>query len=192
KGLQENFKATGIFTDNSNSDITDQVTWDSSNTDIVSISNASDSHGLASTLNQGNVKVTASIGGIQGSTDFKVTQAALTSIEVSPTRTSIAKGLTQKFTAIGIFTDNSKKDITDQVTWNSSSAIVSVSNLDNNKGLGKTNSVGNTTITATLGKVAGNTWFTVVPAVLTSIQINPVNPSLAKGLTQKFTATGIY
>ncbi|KAA1290303.1 hypothetical protein C4X99_07795 [Leptospira interrogans serovar Geyaweera] len=192
KGLQENFKATGIFTDNSNSDITDQVTWDSSNTDILSISNASDSHGLASTLNQGNVKVTASIGGIQGSTDFKVTQAALTSIEVSPTRTSIAKGLTQKFTAIGIFTDNSKKDITDQVTWNSSSAIVSVSNLDNNKGLGKTNSVGNTTITATLGKVSGNTWFTVVPAVLTSIQINPVNPSLAKGLTQKFTATGIY
>nr|2N7S_A Chain A, Ig-like repeat domain protein 1 [Leptospira interrogans serovar Copenhageni str. Fiocruz L1-130] len=74
KGLQENFKATGIFTDNSNSDITDQVTWDSSNTDILSISNASDSHGLASTLNQGNVKVTASIGGIQGSTDFKVTQ----------------------------------------------------------------------------------------------------------------------
>ncbi|OOB92487.1 lipoprotein adhesin LigA [Leptospira interrogans] len=192
KGLQENFKATGIFTDNSNSDITDQVTWDSSNTDILSISNASDSHGLASTLNQGNVKVTASIGGIQGSTDFKVTQEVLTSIEVSPTRTSIAKGLTQKFTAIGIFTDNSKKDITDQVTWNSSSAIVSVSNLDNNKGLGKTNSVGNTTITATLGKVAGNTWFTVVPAVLTSIQINPVNPSLAKGLTQKFTATGIY
>ncbi|EKR27720.1 bacterial Ig-like domain, group 2 [Leptospira interrogans serovar Bataviae str. L1111] len=192
KGLQENFKATGIFTDNSNSDITDQVTWDSSNTDILSISNASDSHGLASTLNQGNVKVTASIGGIQGSTDFTVTQAALTSIEISPTRTSIAKGLTQKFTAIGIFTDNSKKDITDQVTWNSSSAIVSVSNLDDNKGLGKTNSVGNTTITATLGKVSGNTWFTVVPAVLTSIQINPVNPSLAKGLTQKFTATGIY
>ncbi|QOI49494.1 Ig-like domain-containing protein [Leptospira interrogans] len=192
KGLQENFKATGIFTDNSNSDITDQVTWDSSNTDILSISNASDSHGLASTLNQGNVKVTASIGGIQGSTDFKVTQEVLTSIEVSPTRTSIAKGLTQKFTAIGIFTDNSKKDITDQVTWNSSSAIASVSNLDDNKGLGKAHAVGDTTITATLGKVSGNTWFTVVPAVLTSIQINPVNPSLAKGLTQKFTATGIY
>ncbi|EKR09519.1 lipoprotein adhesin LigB [Leptospira kirschneri] len=192
KGLQENFKATGIFTDNSNSDITDQVTWDSSNPDILSISNASDSHGLASTLNQGNVKVTASIGGIQGSTDFKVTQEVLTSIEVSPVLPSIAKGLTQKFTAIGIFTDNSKKDITDQVTWKSSSAIASVSNLDDNKGLGKAHAVGDTTITATLGKVSGKTWFTVVPAVLTSIQINPVNPSLAKGLTQKFTATGIY
>ncbi|MBE8249724.1 Ig-like domain-containing protein, partial [Leptospira borgpetersenii serovar Ballum] len=108
---------------------------------------------------------------IQGSTDFTVTQAALTSIEVSPVLPSIAKGLTQKFTAIGIFTDNSKKDITDQVTWNSSSAIVSVSNLDDNKGLGKAHAVGDTTITATLGKVSGKTWLTVVPAVLTSIQI---------------------
>ncbi|EMK20594.1 Ig-like domain-containing protein [Leptospira kirschneri] len=192
KGLTEKFKATGIFTDNSNSDITDQVTWDSSNPDILSISNASANHGLASTLNKGNVKVTASIGGIQGSTDFKVTQEALTSIEVSPVLPSIAKGLTQKFTAIGIFTDNSKKDITDQVTWNSSSAIASVSNLDDNKGLGKAHAAGDTTITATLGKVSGKTWLTVVPAVLTSIQIDPVNPSLAKGLTQKFTATGIY
>ncbi|EKO16685.1 Ig-like domain-containing protein [Leptospira kirschneri] len=192
KGLTEKFKATGIFTDNSNSDITDQVTWDSSNPDILSISNASANHGLASTLNKGNVKVTASIGGIQGSTDFKVTQEALTSIEVSPVLPSIAKGLTQKFTAIGIFTDNSKKDITDQVTWNSSSAIASVSNLDDNKGLGKAHAAGDATITATLGKVSGKTWLTVVPAVLTSIQIDPVNPSLAKGLTQKFTATGIY
>ncbi|WP_016761883.1 Ig-like domain-containing protein [Leptospira kirschneri] len=192
KGLTEKFKATGIFTDNSNSDITDQVTWDSSNPDILSISNASANHGLASTLNKGNVKVTASIGGIQGSTDFKVTQEALTSIEVSPVLPSIAKGLTQKFTAIGIFTDNSKKDITDQVTWNSSSAIASVSNLDDNKGLGKAHAAGDATITATLEKVSGKTWLTVVPAVLTSIQIDPVNPSLAKGLTQKFTATGIY
>ncbi|MDU9759522.1 Ig-like domain-containing protein, partial [Helicobacter pylori] len=61
-----------------------------------------------------------------------------------------------------------------------------------NKGLGKAHAVGDTTITATLGKVSGKTWLTVVPAVLTSIQINPVNPSLAKGLTQKFSATGIY
>lgn len=43
-----------------------------------------DSHGLASQLNQGNCKVTASIGEIQGLTDLLVTQAALASIEVSP------------------------------------------------------------------------------------------------------------
>ncbi|EQA72229.1 Ig-like domain-containing protein [Leptospira noguchii] len=192
KGLKESFKATGIFTDDSNSDITDQVTWKSSNVDILSISNASASHGVASTLNQGSVQVTASVGGIEGVTDFTVTQAALTSIEVSPTLPSIAKGLTQKFTAIGIFTDNSKKDITDQVTWKSSSGIASVSNVSGNKGLSQTHAVGKSTITANLDKISSKTELTVTPAVLTSIQISPVNPSLAKGLTEKFSATGIY
>ncbi len=192
KGLKENFKATGIFTDNSNSDITDQVTWKSSNTDILSISNASASHGIASTLNQGSVQVTASVGGIVGATDFTVTQAALTSIEVSPTLPSIAKGFTQKFTAIGIFTDNSKKDITDQVTWKSSSGIASVSNVSGNKGLGQTHAVGKTTITANLEKISGKTELTVSSAVLTKIQISPINPSFAKGLKEHFSAIGIY
>ena len=39
--------ATGTYTDNSTQDLTSLVTWDSSNTSIASISNASGSSGLA-------------------------------------------------------------------------------------------------------------------------------------------------
>ncbi|EMO55114.1 Ig-like domain-containing protein, partial [Leptospira noguchii] len=169
-----------------------QVTWKSSNTDILTVSNTNAKRGLGSTLNQGTVKVIASMGGIEGVTDFTITQATLTSIEVTPTLPSIAKGLTQKFTAIGIFTDNSKKDITDQVTWKSSSKALNILNASGEEGIGKAIAVGKTTITATLEKLSGKTELTVTPAVLTSIQISPVNPSLAKGLTEKFSATGIY
>ncbi|EKO69967.1 Ig-like domain-containing protein, partial [Leptospira interrogans] len=192
KGLTERFKATGIFTDNSNSDITNQVTWNSSNTDILTVSNTNAKRGLGSTLKQGTVKVTASMGGIEDSVDFTVTQATLTSIEVSPTRASIAKGMTQKFTATGIFTDHSKKNITEQVTWKSSSKALSMLNAPGEEGTGKAIAVGNISITATLEKLSGKTDITVTPAVLTSIQISPVKHCLVKGLTEKFSATGIY
>ncbi|EMJ94636.1 bacterial Ig-like domain, group 2 [Leptospira alstonii serovar Pingchang str. 80-412] len=192
KGLNQPFIATGIFSDNSNSDITDQVTWTSSDTNILVVSNASGSHGLASAVNQGAVTVTASVGGIEGFTDFSVTPATLVSISVTPVLPSKAKGLTEQFTATGTFTDHSKRDITSSVTWASSSGAASVSNVSGNEGLGKTLSIGDTTVTATLGRVSGNTTLTVTPAILTSIQIGPINPSLAKGLRKKFSATGIY
>nr|8GYR_B Chain B, LigA [Leptospira interrogans] len=119
-------------------------------------------------------------------------QATLTSIEVSPTRASIAKGMTQKFTATGIFTDHSKKNITEQVTWKSSSKALSMLNAPGEEGTGKAIAVGNISITATLEKLSGKTDITVTPAILTSIQISPVKHCLVKGLTEKFSATGIY
>ncbi|HEY7946917.1 MAG TPA: Ig-like domain-containing protein, partial [Acidimicrobiales bacterium] len=41
----------------------------------------------------------------------------LTAITVSPAVTSIAKGQTQQFTATGVYSDLSTKDLTDSVTW---------------------------------------------------------------------------
>lgn len=193
KGLRENFIATGIFSDDSSLDITDQVTWSSSDANILTVSNASGSHGSGSALNQGTVKVIASVGGVEGFTDFTVTQAALVSISVSPTLPSVPKGLTQQFKATGIFTDNSKQDITSSVTWTSSSKALSMSNVSGSEGLGRAVSVGSATITATLGRTSGKTNFTVAPAILTSIQISPMKTAtLAKGLRKNFSARGIY
>lgn len=193
KGLKENFTATGIFSDDSNLDITNQVTWSSSDTNILTISNSSGSHGSGSALNQGVVKVIASVGGIEGSMDFTVTQAALVSISVSPVLPSMPKGLTQQFKAMGIFTDNSKQDLTSSVTWTSSSKALSVSNVSGREGMGQALAVGSATVAAILGRTSGKTTIKVAPAVLTSIQISPMNTTaLAKGLKKSFSARGIY
>ncbi|TGM53176.1 beta strand repeat-containing protein [Leptospira adleri] len=192
KGLQTSFTATGILSDNTSLDITDQVTWTTTDANILTISNASGSHGLGSSLDSGTVTITASIGGIEGYTDFTVTQATLVSIAVTPILSSKAKGLTEQFFATGTFTDNTTQDITNSVTWTSSSSIVGVSNVVGSYGLAQTFSIGSTIVTATLGSIHGNTSFTVTSAILTSIQVTPSNPSLPKGLTRNFTATGIY
>ena len=43
-----------------------------------------------------------------------------------------------------------------------------------------------------LGISLGSTVLTVTAATLQSIAVTPANPSIAKGLTQQFTATGTY
>jgi trimeric autotransporter adhesin len=192
-GRTQQFTATGTFTDTTTQDITDQVTWTSSDETVAQVSNADGSRGLATTLKKGTAAVTATLGVISGSAILEVTDAELDSIAVTPITPSIALGLTQQFTATGTFSDQTTQDLTTQVTWASSAeAIALISNADGTRGLATTVAVGTTTIKATLGDISGETVFTVNAAALVSIAVTPPTPSLALGLTQQFTATGTF
>jgi uncharacterized protein YjdB len=118
-----------------------------------------------------------------------VTATALTSIAVTPASPSVAKGLTQQFTAIATYADLSTQDVTASVTWTSSTPAAATIAAG---GLATGVAVGTTTITAISGTVTGSQTLTVQPPVLVSITVTPANPSVAKGLTQQFTATGHY
>ncbi len=113
----------------------------------------------------------------------------LVSIAVTPSNPSIAKGLTQQFTATGTFSDSSTQDLTNSVTWVSATTSVATINA---AGLATAVNVGTSTISATENSVSGSTTLTVTAAVLESIAVTPANPSIAKGLTQQFTATGTF
>ncbi len=193
KGLTKQFVATGIYTDNSTQNLTTTVTWASSITSVATISNAAGSNGLASTAGTGPTTITATLGAISGNTTLTVTPAALVSIGVTPALPSIAKGRTQQFTAIGVYTDNSTQNLTTAVTWSSSTtSVATISNAAGSNGLASSAGTGPTTITATLGAVSGNTTLTVTPATLVSIQVTPGDPVIANGDTQQFAATGVY
>src|SRR5579883_507521 len=179
KGESQRFDAVGTFSDGSTQDLTSQVTWASATTSVATISNASGSQGLATAVGTG----------ITGSTVMTVTAAALESIAVTPANPSVAKGLTQQFTATGTYSDQSTQDLTSQVTW--ASATTSVATITT-AGLATGVSTGTSSISATLTGVTGSTVLTVTAATLQSIAVTPANPSIAKGATQQFTATGTY
>ena len=122
--------------------------------------------------------MSATSGGVSGDTTLTVTDATLVSIEVSPATPSIANGLTQQFTATGLYTDNSTQDLTTQVTWASSDdAVATVSNAAGSNGLATTAGVGSTTVSATSGDVSGDTTLTVTDATLVSIEVSPATPA---------------
>ncbi len=108
---------------------------------------------------------------------------------MTPANPSIAKGATQQFTATGTYSDNSTQNITGSVTW--ASATTSTATITAG-GLATAVGVGTSSISATLGSITGSTTLTVTAATLQSIAVTPANPSIAKGATQQFTATGTY
>ncbi|MFI5294047.1 MAG: Ig-like domain-containing protein [Thermodesulfovibrionales bacterium] len=192
-GTAQQFKATGVFSDNTTQDMTESVTWSLSDEAIASISNEAATKGLAHSLSAGTTKVTATSGSVSGSTSLTVTAATLVSIEVTPANPTSAVGGSQPFKATGTFTDDSTQDMTSLVTWSSSDqAVATIGNNAASKGLAQALSAGTTSITATFGDIFGSTSFTVTGASLVSLDVTPKNPTVVKGMTQQFKATGTF
>lgn len=203
RNTSQQLTATGIYADNTTKDLTAYVTWNSSDTGIATIDNSAGTslaaallgsstsnsgHAYAYGKNSGKTTITATSGGTSGSTTLTVTPATLVSIAVTPANPSIAKGTNQQFMATGTFSDNTTQDLTTQVVWSSSTGVATV----NGSGLAVSTTAGSTTISATSGNISGSTTLTVTPAALVSIAVTPVNPSIAAGTHQQFTATGTY
>ena len=193
KGTQQQFIATGTFSDASTQDLTASVTWSSSDVSKASISNAAGTKGMATALAAGSTTITAVSGLISGSTTLTVTAVTLSSIAITPANPTIARGTQQQFIATGTYSDASTQDLTVLVTWSSSNfSRASISNAVGTKGMATALANGITTITASSGLVSGSTSLTVTDATLSSIAITPVNPTIARGTQQQFVATGTY
>jgi hypothetical protein len=193
KGTTKQFTAIGTYSDGTTQDITYNASWATSDANAATVGNAGVLSGLAQGLNQGTTNITASLYGITSSTVvLTVTAPTLNSITVTPSNTSKTKGLTQQYTATGLFSDGSSQNITQDVVWSTSNANASISNAVGSKGLALAANTGSSTITATLGAVSGNTSLTVTAATLVSISVSPAASSVTKTQTKQYTAIGTY
>ena len=116
----------------------------------------------------------------------------LVTLGVTPTNPSVPAGRTQPFTATGVFSDGSTRDLTSSATWSSSDTSATISNATGSKGVATGISPGVTEISALLGSISGSTTLTVTDAVLVAINVTPINPSVPAGLSLAFTATGTF
>jgi len=189
-GTEQQFAATGTFTDGSTQNLTATVQWSSSAATVATIGDSSGTNGLASGLAMGTTNITATSGSISGSTTLTVTADVLSSIAITPAEPSIASGgTTQQFTATGWYTDSTTQDVTSASTW--SSSVTAVATV-NSAGMAQSAATGSTTITASDGNINGATTLTVTAAALVSITVEPATASIPLGTTQPFTATGNY
>jgi len=189
--------ATGNYSNGTTQDLTGSAVWSSSAPTIATVAT-----GLVTGIGVGTAQIIAtdSASGQTASATVSILPAELVTITVAPTAPSIANGLTQQFTATGLYTDNTSKDLTGQVTWTSSNtAVASVSNLVGSAGLAKGLGVGVATITATLpasavnpALISGSATLNVTPAVIVSLSVVPANIVIPVNGSTSFHATGLY
>ena len=72
-GGQQQFTATGTFSDNSTQNITTTVVWSSATASVATVSNATGSNGLATSVAVGTSTITATSGSVSGQTTLTVT-----------------------------------------------------------------------------------------------------------------------
>jgi uncharacterized protein YjdB len=185
----QSLQAMGSFSDGSTRDLTASVTWNSADTTTASVSAA----GVVTGGATGVTIVTAHSGNFSASTQITVTSANVcatpVSIAVTPANPTVPVNTTQQMVATGTNSDASTCDITDLVTWSSSTianATVSAS------GLVKGVAAGSLTVTATLGSVTGSTSVSVTAPSITSISVTPDDMTLAIGVGEQYTASAIY
>lgn len=188
-GTQQQFVATGTYTDSSTQDLSSQVAWASSASAVATIGSAT---GLATGVAAGSANITASLGGVASTpVALTVTNATLVSLAVTPSNPSIALGTSQQMTATGVFSDNNTQDLTTQVTWASSATAVAT--VGQATGLATPVAIGSANITAAMnGVTSAPVPLTVTAATLVSISVDPPVHNMFPGQTQQFTATGVY
>jgi uncharacterized protein YjdB len=180
-GSTSQLQATANMSDGSVQTLNSSATWQTSQSTVAAVS----AQGLVTAAGQGSTQVSATYQGLTGSSSITVGPAALVSITVTPTPSSLPIGETEQLTATGTFTDGTTQNLTQTATWNSSvPATASVSAT----GSALAKAIGTATISATSGSVTGNASLTVTPAVALSLNVVPAALSLPLGSTSQLQA----
>jgi Bacterial Ig-like domain (group 2) len=151
-GVTQQYTATATFGNNSTGDVTSQVTWSTSPTNVATIN----STGLLTAATLGTATVKAQSGSVIGSTGVTVTQKQISSISISPLTQTLSLSLgptTVQFIATATYKDGSTADVTSISTWTSTpSSVASISTT----GQATAQTIGTATVTATSGGVTSN------------------------------------
>jgi trimeric autotransporter adhesin len=184
-GTTRQYGAVAVYTDGSTADVTREAAWATAPEEVATIT----AGGSATALAPGAATVSASYGGVSAATPLTVTDASLVYLSVAPSDASVPLGVPQPFTAIGIFSDGTRQDLTAQVAWSSAPQNVATISAD---GVASPIGPGTATIFAAWYDVVASTVLVVTNATLDALVVDPPLASIAAGTASPFTATGVY
>jgi len=159
-GTSVNLTATGTLTDLTTQNLTNSVTWTSSNTAAATVGSGSTAAGVVTGDAPGTTTITAAFSGEVAVAQVTVTDATLNLITITPSSPAIVLGATEQFNATGTFSDGTTENLIGQVTWTSSDIEVAIIDAT---GMATPTGEGTTTISATLGTVNGTAVLAVNP-----------------------------
>ena len=213
-GTSVEYSARARFSDMSVHDITLLGYWQSSDTNIAIIGLTGGLAGKATTLSAGETEISIDYMGMTQSTTLTVSDASITSLQVTPKDLQDPIGTEGQYKATAYYTDGHSQDVTQDATWLSDDRnIVSIITFGPRAGFAHANAIGETSISASYGglfsKAAGgfsasspisavgesvkdSTKATVTDAVLKQLVISPITATVAAGNSQQYVLSGIF
>ena len=185
QGTTEPLTVNGTYSDGSTANLTDKVSWSSSDTSVATVNAA----GQVTGVSLGNAVITASKESVNSTISLAVGQAVLARIDITPPAPSLPANTALQLIAVGTFTNGASRDVSDLVTWSDSdNATVTVSPTGRVAGV----SSGTATVTATAGAVSGSVSVKVTTAQLVRLAVLPYQPVTGIGVVQRFSALGTF
>ncbi|ENM5738408.1 Ig-like domain-containing protein [Vibrio mimicus] len=185
-GISTKLETWGHFTDDQWRRIANGIQWKTTAEDVLTI----DDEGNVKALSEGSAKIVAVVDHLNSHPiTIEVTKAELTAIDITPAEVSMPLGTAQALVAMGTFTSGKTVDITQDVEW--LQVRSDVARIENGKMIAI--KIGSETISAKKGDIQSQpVEVKVTDAVISHLQLTPVNATLAKGTTLEFNAKSIY
>jgi hypothetical protein len=196
-GTSRRLTAMGSFSNGTQRDLTEMVTWEVLPVAVATVSNNGGDSGLvetrAATVDPATLRATFRT--ITATTGLTVLSGTLNSLQVTPpVDRNIAVGTSTRFRVTGTFNVGQPQDLTRDAVWSSSAPLVA--NVDSNpfkEGRLRGLQAGTATVTASFGTLtSSNATLTVTSRALQSLNIAPVNRSTGIGGSLQLTATAAY
>ena len=190
KGSSQAVSVNANLSDSTNIDVSDQVEWVSSDSQIAIIEAGSS---VVQALSEGVITISAQLLEQQAELSINVTNAELASLSLYPVNASIPLGQTQQYYAQGTFTDGTIQDLTSEVTWLSSNEDTAlISNTESLSGLVESINLGSSTLTVVLGDIQQDTLLTIGNAALSSLEVQPADQNVASGTDASIKVMGHF
>jgi uncharacterized protein YjdB len=180
------FVANGSFEDGTQQNISETANWTSSSPTIARVSSV----GVVTGIGLGSTTITASSGGVNGTTSATVDASSVAALNIlSPGK--IANLTNYQMRAVAVFKDGSSLDVTHTpgIVWSSSNPAVAA--IGASTGLALATGPGTTTISASLGQ-SGSTSLAVSDSTIKSLAVGPSNSTIATGTAQNLIAVGTF
>lgn len=152
KGSSINMTAIGSFEDDSVAEITNFVTWSTSDDAVVTVGNSEGNYGLITGVNAGVATISATLDGVVITQDIESILARFTSISILPNDTKVPVGLFKNYKAYGVLPNGQTQEITNNAVWTTSDdKVAPVTNNKTSSGKVSGEKKGNANITVTYG-----------------------------------------
>ncbi len=193
-GLSQRVFATGIYSDNSLHDVTEQATWSVAQGAIATVSNSAGQRGTVTGVSAGDTTVTATLGPVtSAATGVTVSGASLISIALQSPSPLLPVYLTVPYRVQARYSDGSQFDQTVNSTFSvDNPAIASVVATGPSAGLVTALSQGRVQIKATLGGLSATQNLQVVDVVLTGIQVQAPKDVIKVGEAEQVRCLALY